>query len=72
MPTRIYFSGPRSRAKVELALAQGKDIYDKRETIRRREMARDVQRELREVPAAERAVQRCVRARRTRGSSARV
>jgi SsrA-binding protein len=49
VPTRIYFSGPRSRAKVEIALARGKDLYDKRETIRKREMARDVQRELREV-----------------------
>jgi SsrA-binding protein len=49
VPTRIYFAGPRSRAKVEIALAKGKDLYDKRETIRQREMARDVQRELREV-----------------------
>jgi SsrA-binding protein len=49
IPTRIYFSGPRSRAKIELALARGKDLYDKRESIRKREMARDVQRELREV-----------------------
>src|SRR6201996_5132993 len=49
VPTRIYFSGPRSRAKVEIALARGKDLYDKRDTIRRRQMARDVQRELREV-----------------------
>jgi SsrA-binding protein len=49
VPTRMYFSGPRSRAKVELALAKGKDLYDKRQTIRRREMAREVQRELREV-----------------------
>ena len=49
IPTRMYFAGPRSRAKVEVALAKGKDIYDKRQTIRRREMARDVQRELREV-----------------------
>jgi SsrA-binding protein len=49
VPTRIYFAGPRSRAKVELALARGKDLYDKRESIRKREMARDVQRELREA-----------------------
>jgi SsrA-binding protein len=49
VPTRIYFSGERSRAKVELALARGKDLYDKRETIRKREMTRDVQRELREA-----------------------
>jgi SsrA-binding protein len=49
VPTRIYFSGPRSRAKVEVALARGKDFYDKRESIRKRDMARDVQRELREA-----------------------
>ncbi len=47
VPTRIYFSG--ARAKVEIALAQGKDMYDKRDAIRKRDMARDVQRELREV-----------------------
>ncbi len=49
VPTRMYFSGTRSRAKVEIALAKGKDLFDKRESIRTREMARDVQRELREV-----------------------
>ena len=49
VPTRIYFSGPRSRAKVEIALARGKDVYDKREAIRKRDTARDVQRELREA-----------------------
>jgi SsrA-binding protein len=47
VPTRIYFSG--GRAKIEIALARGKDVHDKRETIRNREMAREVQRELREV-----------------------
>ena len=49
IPTRIYFAGPRSRAKVEIALARGKDLYDKRDSIRRRETAREVQRELREL-----------------------
>jgi SsrA-binding protein len=49
VPTRIYFTGERSRAKVEIALARGKDLYDKRETIKSRDIARDVQRELREV-----------------------
>jgi SsrA-binding protein len=49
VPTRIYFSGPRSRAKVEIALARGKDLYDKRETMRTRQMARDVERELRDA-----------------------
>jgi SsrA-binding protein len=49
VPTRVYFSDPGSRAKVEIALARGKDFYDKRETIRKRDTARDVQRELREA-----------------------
>jgi SsrA-binding protein len=49
VPTRMYFGGERSRAKVELALARGKDVHDKRESIRKRDMAREVQRELREV-----------------------
>jgi SsrA-binding protein len=47
VPTRVYFKG--SNAKVEIALARGKDVHDKRETIRTREMAREVQRELREA-----------------------
>jgi SsrA-binding protein len=46
VPTRIYFSGTRSRAKVEIALARGKDLYDKRQAIRKRDVARDIQREL--------------------------
>jgi SsrA-binding protein len=49
VPTRLYFSGDRSKAKVEIALAKGKDLFDKRDTIRKRDVARDVQRELREV-----------------------
>jgi SsrA-binding protein len=47
VPTRVYFKN--SNAKVEIALARGKDVHDKRETIRKREMAREVQRELREA-----------------------
>jgi SsrA-binding protein len=47
VPTRIYFKGP--HAKVELALARGKDAFDKRESIRRRETQREIQRALREA-----------------------
>jgi SsrA-binding protein len=47
VPTRIYFKGP--RAKVELALAQGKDRFDKREAIKGREMRRDMERALRDA-----------------------
>ena len=47
VPTRMYFRD--RHAKVEIALARGKDVHDKRETIRKRDMQRDVQRALREV-----------------------
>ena len=47
VPTRIYFNN--GRAKVELALARGKDRFDKRETIKTRDMKRDVDRQLRDV-----------------------
>ncbi len=47
VPTRIYFSG--SNAKVEIALARGKDRFDKRESIKARESKRDMERALREV-----------------------
>ncbi len=46
VPTRIYFRG--RVAKVEIALARGKDAHDKRESIKKREMERDMQRALRE------------------------
>ena len=46
VPTRIYFSGP--RAKVEIALARGKDRFDKRESIKAREQRRDIERALHE------------------------
>ena len=52
VPTRIYFAGRTgtgSRAKVEIALARGKDLYDKRQAIKKRDTMREVQRELREV-----------------------
>lgn len=49
VPTRVYFAGAQSRAKVEIALARGKDVYDKRDAIRQRDTRRDVERELREA-----------------------
>ena len=47
VPTRMYFRD--GRAKIEIALARGKDTHDKRDSIRERDVARDVARELREV-----------------------
>jgi SsrA-binding protein len=47
VPTRIYFV--RGRAKVEIAVARGKDLYDKRQTLKERESRRDIERGLREA-----------------------
>lgn len=46
VPLSIYFNG-RGRAKVELALARGKKVHDKRETIKERDWKREQQRLLR-------------------------
>ena len=46
IPTRIYFKG--KRAKVELALARGKQQQDKRRQIRDRDVARDIEREVKQ------------------------
>ena len=43
IPLRIYFT-PRGLAKTELALARGKKHYDHRETIKKREAGREIER----------------------------
>ena len=47
VPLRIYFT-KRGHAKVELGLAKGKKLYDRRETIKSREAGREVQRAIKE------------------------
>ncbi|MDP2972963.1 MAG: SsrA-binding protein SmpB [Deltaproteobacteria bacterium] len=42
IPLRLYFSS--GKAKVELGLAKGKKLFDKRETLKRKEMQRDMER----------------------------
>jgi SsrA-binding protein len=39
VPTRMYFKN--GKVKVALALARGKQVHDKRETIKRRETERE-------------------------------
>ena len=46
VPLSVYFNA-RGRAKVELALARGKKVHDKRETIKQRDWKREQQRLLR-------------------------
>lgn len=45
VPLRMYFK--EGRAKVELGLAKGKTRYDKRETLKRRQADREMQRAMR-------------------------
>ena len=42
VPTKIYLS--KGKAKIEIALAKGKKLYDKRETIKQRDIQRDIER----------------------------
>lgn len=44
IPLRLYFKD--GRAKVELGLARGKKLFDKRETLRRKVAQREVERSL--------------------------
>ena len=46
VPTRVYFAGP--WAKVELALARGKDRGDRRRDLKEREQRREIERALSE------------------------
>ena len=43
MPLQVYFKG--GRVKIEIGLARGKKLYDKREDIRRKDMRREAERE---------------------------
>ncbi|HPS18891.1 MAG TPA: SsrA-binding protein SmpB [Bacilli bacterium] len=43
VPTRVYLRN--GKAKVEIALAKGKKLYDKREAIKKRDLERDLSRE---------------------------
>ena len=44
VPIKLYFKG--NVAKILLGLAKGKKTYDKRETMKERDMKRDIEREL--------------------------
>ena len=46
VPTRVYFKGP--RAKIEIALAKGKDHLDKRRDLKAKDQKREIDRALAE------------------------
>jgi SsrA-binding protein len=41
IPTKVYFS-PKGKAKVEIALAKGKRKYDKRQSLKERELKKEM------------------------------
>ena len=45
VPLRVYFMG--QRVKVEIGLAKGKKLYDKREALQQNDMKRQAEREIR-------------------------
>jgi SsrA-binding protein len=45
VPTKVYLK--QGRAKVEIAIARGKKLHDKRDTIAKREVERDLKRQIR-------------------------
>ena len=47
VPLKLYFKG--GKVKVQLALVRGKSKIDRREDIKRRDMERDVERELKDA-----------------------
>jgi SsrA-binding protein len=48
VPVRLYVT-ERGIAKLEIALAQGKKVYDKRKSIKEKDVKRDVERQLKKV-----------------------
>ncbi len=50
VPTKMYFK--RGKVKVEIALARGKTHYDKRESIKRKESDREMERAMKRVKGA--------------------
>ena len=44
IPIRLFIN-EKGKAKLEIALAKGKKIYDKRESIKEKDMKRDIARE---------------------------
>ena len=46
VPTRLYFKD--SRAKLEIGLCRGKKLYDKRETLKRKQADREASRAMRD------------------------
>jgi len=50
VPLKMYFKD--NIAKIELGVARGKKLYDKREAIARREVQRELRRKIRRFPTA--------------------
>ena len=47
MPLQVYFKG--SLVKVEMGLAKGKKLYDKRDDIAKKDQKREIEREMKQT-----------------------
>lgn len=47
VPLEIYFND-KNRAKLQIAVAKGKELHDKREVLKQKDMARDIQKALKD------------------------
>ncbi len=54
VPTKIYFT-KKGLVKIEIALAQGKNLYDKRQDLKKKEVKREIDRAVRNLPAGRQA-----------------
>ena len=49
VPTKLYFGDKSSKIKVEVAVARGKKLYDKRETLKAKDAKRDIEKALKDM-----------------------
>lgn len=46
VPTKLYFSDKSSKVKIEVAVAKGKKLYDKRQDLKAKDAKRDIEKAL--------------------------
>ena len=49
IPTKLYFGDKSSKIKVEVAVARGKKLYDKRQDMKAKDAKRDIEKALKDM-----------------------
>lgn len=49
VPTKLYFGDKSSKVKVEVAVARGKKLYDKRQDLKAKDAKRDIEKALKDM-----------------------